>query len=251
MTAAASLTPTIGVQPVGNFSTAVEVAQSASGYVPAIALGTIMTVIDPYWGGGEVIRLRVAAGSSAIPVGGAAVWNSAFAYSDLPNTANLGQSVAFAASAIPANASYDQYAWFYVSGTFPAFSGASVAANTAVGVTAAGTLGANSAGKQILNARVQAPATTTVVKSNVNTQSGSAVLRVSNSDGWFVGLAITGTGIAASSVISSIDPSGTQVTLNNAATATGSASITGTYTAGSNYWNVVTADRPFAQGAIT
>lgn len=251
MTSAATISPTVGSQPVGNIITAVEVAQSATGYVPQVALGTIQAVVDPYWGGGEVIRLRVPAGTTAIPVGGVAIYNSTFTYVAAPNTANLGQSLAFAVNAVPLNAGFDQYAWFYIAGSFPAMSSASVAADSALGITAAGKVGANSAGKQVLNARVQAAATTTVVKANSNTQAGSNVVRVSNSDGWFVGIAITGTGIAASSVITAIDASGTAVTLNNAATATGSASLTGTYTAGSNYWNVVTANRPFAQGAIT
>lgn len=251
MTAAATLTPTLGHQPIGNFNTAVEVAQSASGYVPLIPLGTIMTPIDPYWGGAEVIRLRIPANTAAVPVGGVAVYNNTFTYTIAPNTANLGQPLAFAVNAVPLNASFDQYAWFYISGTFPAFSGASVAANTATGITAAGTLGANSAGKQVLSSRVQVAATNTVVKANCSTTSGSTKLQVPNSDGWFVGLYLSGTGIPAATTISAIDASGTQVTMSAAATASGSVSVTGTYNNGTIFWNVLNANRAFAQGAIT
>ena len=251
MTAAATLTPTVGHQPIGNFNVAVEVAQSASGYVPLIPLGTLMTPIDPYWGGGEVIRLRVPANTTAIPTGGVAIYNNAFTYAICPNTANLGQPLAVAVNAVPLNAGFDQYAWFYVSGTFPALSNASVAANTAVGIAAAGQLGANSAGKQVLNGRVQVAATTTVVKANCNTTSGSTLMRVPNSDGWFVGLFLSGTGIPAATTISAIDASGTLVTLSAAATATGSVSVTGTYNNGTIFWNVVTGQRVFAQGGIT
>ena len=251
MTAAATLTPTLGIQPISNSNTSVEVAQSASGYVPLVPLGTLANVIDPYWGGGEVIRLRVPANTTAIPTGGVAIYNQAYTYTIAPNTANLGQPLAVAVTAVPLNASFDQYAWFYVSGSFPAFSGASVAANTATGITAAGTLGANSAGKQVLNARVQVAATTTVVKANCSTTSGSTQLRVPNTDGWFVGLYLSGTGIAAATTVSAIDASGTLVTLSAAATATGSVSVTGTYNNATIFWNVLQGQRIFAQGAIT
>jgi hypothetical protein len=248
---AATLTPTLGHQPIGNFSTSVEVAQSASGYVPTTTPGTIVTPLDPYWGGGEVIRLRVPANTTAIPVGGVAIYNNTFTYAIAPNTANLGQPLAVAVNAVPLNAGFDQYAWFFVSGTFPVSASASVAANTATGITAAGQLGANSAGKQVLNARVQAPATTTVVKANSNTMAGSSMLRVPNSDGWFVGVFLSGLGIPAATTISAIDASGTLITMSNAATATGSISATGTYNNGAVFYNVVTGQRIFAQGAIT
>lgn len=251
MTAAASLTPTLGNQPIGNFNTAVEVATAASGYVPLIAVGTIMSIIDPFAGGAEVIRLKVPANTAAVPVGGAAIYDNVFAYTIAPNTANLGQPLAFSVNAVPLNAGFDQYAWFYISGTFPAFSGASVAANTATGITAAGTLGANSAGKQVLSARVQVAATRTVVKANANTTSGSTLLRVPNSDGWFVGLYLSGTGIQAATTVTAIDSSGTLVTMSLAATATGSISATGTYNNGTIFWNTLNANRAFAQGAIT
>lgn len=252
MTAAATLTPTLGHQPIGNFSTAVEVAQSATGYVPLTPQpGTIMTPIDPYWGGQEVIRLRVPANTAAVLVGTAVVWNNTFTAAVAPNTANLGQPLGFAVNAVPLNAGFDQYAWFYIGGTFPALSNASVAANTATGIAAAGQLGANTAGKQVLNARVQAAATTTVVKANTNVQAGSPTLRVSNSDGWFVGAYLSGTGIPAATTILSIDTSGTTVVMSASATITGSASVTATYNNATVFYNVLTANRPFAQGAIT
>lgn len=251
MTAAAILTPTLGIQGVTNSQLGVEVAQSATGYVPLQVPGTIATPIDPYWGGGEVIRLKVPAGTAAIPTGGAAVWNSAFVYAILPNTTLLGQSVGFAVNAVPLNAGFDQYAWFYIGGTVPAFSNATVAANTATGIAAAGQLGANAVSKQILNARVVVAATTTVVKANANVTTGSTLLRVSNSDGWFIGVYLSGTGIAAGATVTAIDSSGTLVTMSAAATATGSNSVTATYNNGTIFWNVVQINRPMAQGPIT
>ena len=62
---------------------------------------------------------------------------------------------------------------------------------------------------------------------------------------------MSGTGIAASSVITGIDPDNRTVTLNNNATASGSVSVTALYNDGaSNFWNVATLNRPFAQGQI-
>lgn len=251
MTAAASLTPTLGIPSVGNFATAVEVASAASGYVPQIPVGTILLINDPYWGPQEVIRLKVSANTTAIAQGTLAIWNNLFVYTIAPNTANLGQPVAAASIAVPLNATLDQFAWFYIGGSFPVLAGASVAANTSTGITAAGTTGAVAAGKQILNARVQVAATTTVVKANVSTVSGSTILRVPNADGWFPGVYLSGTGIPAAATVSSIDSSGTIVTMSAAATATGAVSVTATYNNATVFWNVLNANRPFAQGAIT
>jgi hypothetical protein len=116
---------------------------------------------------------------------------------------------------------------------------------------AAGQLGANSAGKQIVNARVVAPATTTVVKANSVANSGSNRLQVTNSDGWFIGAYLSGTGIAAGTTITDISPDGTQVTLSAATTAAVNGSVTATYNNATIFYNVLHINRPFAQGAIT
>lgn len=251
MTTAATISPYVGAQPIGNFSTAVEVATVASGYVPLIGLGVIAAFNDPYWGGGEVIRLRVPAGTTAIPVGGSAVWTNTNTYTALPNTALLGQAVGFSVNAVPLNAGFDQYAWFYIAGSFPAYSNASVAANTATGIAAAGQLGANAASKQILNARVQVAATQTVVKNNCYMRTGLPTLQVPNSDGWFVGVYLSGTGIPAATTVLAIDTSGTLVTMSANATASGPVSATATYNNGTVFYNVLNANRPMAQGPIT
>lgn len=250
MTSAAGQYPVIGIQPVGNFSNAVEVATATSGYTPLIPVGTVLNVVDPYWGNLKVIRLKIPT-STAVSVGNIAIYDNAYQYTAVPNTANLGQPVAFSLSSVASNATYVQYAWFAQAGTTPVLCGASVAANTAFGITAAGKGGAIANGKQILNARVQVAATTTVAKT-AQTTNGSPIIRVSVADGWFVGLPISGTGIPASTTISAIDGDNRTVTMSANATATGGVTVTGTYNDGSsNYWNVVTFNDPFAQGQIT
>lgn len=253
---APSILPFIGFPAAGNNSNTtdggatVEVATSTSGYVPLIPVGTIIQTNDRYWGGLELIRLSIPTGTSVL-VGSISTLTRDFSYTAVPNTANLGQSLAISTARVPSNATFVQYAWFAIAGQQPVLCGASVAANTAFGITAAGSGGANSAGKQILNARVVTAATTTVVKANTVTQSGSPVLQVQNTDGWFVGMALSGTGIAASTVVTGIDVDNRRVTMNNNATASGAVSVTGTYNDGTNFWNVATFSRPFAQGAIT
>ena len=243
MTSAASKFSLAGYTPVGNF------------YAPDISarhtLGDTITVVDPYFGRQELIYCSFPV-STALSVGNVVVWNSAFSATTVPNTANLGQCVGLVLNAVPSDAANVQYGWVLIAGKFVALSGASVAANAAIGITAAGKLGANSAGKQILNAKVQVAATNTVAKTNVTTQSGSKVFKVSDSDGWFVGLPLSGTGVAASTTITAISTDGMTVTVNNNATASGSVTVTGTYNDGSsNYWNTLDLDRAFAQGAIT
>lgn len=243
MTTAATGFPLLGSQPVGNF------------FVPDSTqrhkLGATITVVDPFYGGQELIYLAVPT-STALNVGHAVTWDVNNRIVALPNTANQGVPVAFALNAVASDASNIQYSWFIIEGQALCWSNASVAAAALIGVVAAGQLGANSAGKEILNARVAAAATTTVAKANTATQSGSTLLRLTaGTDGWFVGIALSGTGIAASTVVTAIDPDNRTVTMNNAATATGSVTVTGTRNDGTNFWNLVVVDRPLAQGAIT
>lgn len=241
MTTAASITPYVGHQAAGNFFQPDDVRRHT--------LGTILSYANPFWGGGEAVYLSVPA-STPLVVGTPVVWDVANSAIAVPNTANLGMPLAFVMNAFPSNPAVT-YGWFVISGRYPVASNASVAAAAPIGIAAAGRLGANSAGKQVLNARVQAPATTTVIKANTSTQAGSTLLKVSNTDGWFVGVALSGTGIPALTVITAISEDDRTVTMSLAATATGSVSVTGTYNDGTIFWNVISADRPFAQGAIT
>lgn len=240
MTTAASNWPILGTQPVGNFFQPDTVQRQP--------LGQTLSVSDPFYGGQELVYLAIPT-STALNVGHAVTWDVNNTAVVLPNTANQGVPVAFSLNQVASNAAL-QYGWFIIEGQALCWSSASVAAAAAIGIVAAGQLGANSAGKEILGARVAAAATTTVVKANTRTQSGSTVIFPTNTDGWFVGMAVSGTGIAASSVITAIGDLN-RVTLNNAATATGSVSVTGTRNDGTNFWNLVVVDRPQAQGAIT
>lgn len=242
MTTAAAQYPIIGYSPVGNW------------FVPDTTqrhpIGSIITYNDPYFGGGEAIYLSMPT-STALRVGQVLAYDTAssFAATSVANTTLLGKSVAFLMNAVASSASV-QYAWAVISGQCPAYSSASVAANTAFGIVAAGQVGALATGKAIENARVTLPATTTVVKANTVTQNGSPVIKVQTTDGWFIGVSVSGTGITTS-LITGIDPDNRTVTLASNSSATGAVSATGTYNDATTFFNIVTCNRPFAQGPIT
>jgi len=220
---------------------------------PRLQPGQLLTMTDPWWGTGEFIYARA---NGTIRAFGLCVLTPVFdsslnAYrwdaTEVPNTANLGRMVWVSQVGLSAGS----YAWFQISGLTPVNCTASVAADTTFGIAAAGQGGANAAGKQILNSRVVAAATTTVVKANCTAHSGSTTLQVPNSDGWFVGAYLSGTGIAAATTVSSIDPSGRFVTLSAVTTAAVAGSVTATYNNATIFYNVAHLNRPFAQGAIT
>lgn len=258
MTIAAGQYPVFGTQPLTNSTLiGVEVAQSVVGYVPLVPLGTITAFQDPFYGGLEAIRLAIPA-NTAVRFGSLSTLTNGFSFVPVPATANLGQSVAVCASDVPLNVGFVQYAWFIIAGRFPILCNVNIAADTAIGTSIAGQAGALAAGKQLLSARVTAPSTSTTVKAGSQLQNGSPNIRVSNTDGWFVGAALTGVGVPANAVIGAIDAPGTLVTmftLNTVnplnAIATIGTAVTATNSDGTRFWNTVTFQRPTVQGAIT
>lgn len=218
-----------------------------------VVMGTIVSANDNYWGGGEFIYAYYAGTIpqfglvTIIPTFDSTLNRWRYEAVAAPNTANMGKSLGVAmVGGVAGN-----YGWIKISGTVPINGTASVAADTAFGITAAGQIGANSAGKQVLNGRVVAPATTTVVKSNCYAQNNSKQLQVPNSDGWFIGAYLSGTGIAAGTTVVAIGPGGRFVTLSAATTAQVNGDVTATYNNGTVYYSVAYINRPFAQGAIT
>lgn len=215
--------------------------------------GLLLTAQDPWWGGGEFVWARANGAVRAqglcvlTPVFDSALQAWRYDASEVPNTANLGRALCVAMGSFTDT----QYGWFMVTGVVPVNCSANVAANTTFGITAAGQAGANSAGKQILNGRVMAPGTTTVAKANSVAANASNVLQVTNSDGWFVGVYLSGTGIAAGTTVTSIDSSGRTVGLSDNTTAQVNGTVTATYNNATIHYNVAHLNRPFAQGAIT
>lgn len=160
-------------------------------------------------------------------------------------TANTGDSIAVAASRFTAAG---QFGWFQVSGMAPVVTNATFAASAAVFKQAAGVLSTTVlAGGQILGMRSIVATAATFTKTNSRTKTGSLVVRLTNTDGIFAGLAISGTGIPGGATVADVDDGGRTVTLSAAATASGSITATLTYTG----FGGVFMNHPHAQGQIT
>ena len=234
---------TIGTQQISLFN----LPDTVSRQVP----GMLVEAVDNYWGGGEFIYVK--AGGTIRPFGLVTLLQTfannqvVYTATEAANTGNSGRPCGIAM----VSATIGQFLWVCVRGVVPLNSNAAVAADTAVGVGGAGQGGTQTAGKQILNARVVVASTQTVAKASCTANSGSTRLLVPNDAGWFIGAYLSGTGIAAATTVTDIDSSGTIVTLSVATTAAVAGTVTATYNNATIFYNVVHMSRPFVQGAIT
>lgn len=213
--------------------------------------GLIYTAVDPYWGGGEFLYCK--AGGAIRQFGLVVITQTitsgqvVYVATEVPNTANLGRPLGVAMVV----AASGNFFWVCVGGVMPVNCSASVAADTAFGIVAAGQGGAVAAGKQVMNARIVIAATQTVAKTGCTANSGSTRLLVPSSEGFFAGAYLSGTGIAAATTVTDIDPSGTVVTLSAVTTAAVNGTVTATYNNATVFYNIAHINRPFAQGPIT
>lgn len=235
------ITPIVGEQQQG-YLNVVDTVQKGQ-------LGLVIPSVDNYFGFGEFMYVQFPA-SAAITqgqlvvisgFGGASGYSAAVA----SNAANTGRSLAVAINSVASVAAV-QYGWVQISGNAVIKAVASVAAGTTFGLdaTTGGSVNANSAGRQVLNA-VSVAASTFAVTKTATITNGSPRIVLPNVDGIVPGLAVSGTGV--SGTVSTIDPDNRTVTLSANASAGGSSSVTFTYTG----FIVAQINRPFAQGAIT
>ena len=113
-----------------------------------------------------------------------------------------------------------------------------MAADGVLAIAAAGILGATATGKQVLGVRNRISATGTKTFTVSTTLGSARLVAASGYDGAFLGMALSGTGIPASTVVAALDPDGRTIYTGSAigttgdknATATGSITLTGTYT---------------------
>ena len=215
--------------------------------VQRFALGTKIAAVDPYWGWGEFVYAKA---SGAIVNRLLCVLDDKFLAVGMPNAANQG----FPACVAMGNMATLTFGWFMTHGVTPIVASATVAADASVGLTGVGTIGAFVAGKQIVNCRNRIAQTGTKTFTNTQTVNGSGILVTNGYDGLFLGAALTGTGVPASTVVASLDPDGRSVKMGSAvgtfdktATATGSITLTGTWTG----YSICVIAAPFAQGQIT
>lgn len=219
----AAISPTVGTQPFNDWFTPDTVARQP--------LGMEVTAVDPYWGTGVFVYLK---SNDAVLKGSVVMWDETFTATLLPSTVT--QGFPFAVAMAPAAAG--TYFWAQHTGRAVYKTNATVAADGVLAVAAAGILGATATGKQVLGIRnrVSATGTTTVA---VATQTGTNVLvALKGYDGFFLGAALSGTGIPASTVVAGLDPDGKRIYTGSAigtfgdknSTATGTVTLTGTYT---------------------
>lgn len=203
------------------------------------------------WGMCELMYVVNSSSSTFLP-GNLVQVDKDFAISAAATTANTGAPLAVCLTRFTAGNTTRQGGWVMVSGVTPV--SFSVAATT--GAVFLGTSGnatpTAAAGKQILNATTIIAAASTFTRS-VTTQSGSSLVKVGKVTGMYPGQAISGTGIPASSVISSIDPSGVAIVIGSAVGTPVAATATGTVTATmtNTGYGIVRMSRPFVQGQIT
>jgi hypothetical protein len=215
--------------------------------VQRVPLGQRVIAVDQYWGGGEFIYVK---SNDAILKGSLCAMDENYTSTLTPNTAGTGAPVGVAMAPMAAGV----FGWLQIQGVAVYKTNATVAAGAPIGVGAAGIAGANSAGKQLVNVSNRRGATATVILQNVGTQASKNTLMTNGYDGWFLGMALSGAGIPAATVVAGLDPDGRRVFMGTSigvadklATATASVAVTGTYTgygAGLIFY-------PFAQGAIT
>jgi hypothetical protein len=241
----------------------IEVTQPVNAAVqpaPFWSRGYIVAAEDPVWGPGEFVFGQ--ANGSIRPYGLCSlleVWdatNKQFIYNftECVATANLGRALyvyqgTFGNSATVAAAA-GQYGWFMTSGRTPVNGTSTIAADTTAG-HGTGQLIANSAGVQVVNARVITPATQTVAAATVSGFNGAFTVTLANVQGFFPGVYVSGTGIGAGAIVLAVDQIGKVLTLSVANSANVSGNVTATYNNATIFYNVLSMNRAFAQGAIT
>lgn len=224
-----------------------------AGSDPAIAQGALLATHDDWWGAGEYIYAKASGTIAAfspctlVPGFDGTLKKWVFEAAALGNTAAQARSVAVAQGSFADG----EFGWFQVYGVTPIKSTAALNAGVSVGVTAAGAVGASSAGKTILGCSVVAKSDHTVAKAGCVAANGSTVLTVPSADGWFEGAALSGTGVGSSALVTKIDPSNRIVHMSVASSAQINGTVTATYNDGTIHYNVVAIDRPHLMGTLS
>lgn len=198
--------------------------------VPFMYPGQKLEAYDPTFGWAEFV---LAYGVAGLQIGDAVRIGA-----DYATTRTVASIRGMIGISMSANTSPTALSWFCVRGQVPTRVAAATAANTPLFVTAtAGALDdAVVAGDNVVGATAVTAQGATVSTKTCNTVNGSTELEVPDLNGLYVGMAVSGTGIAASSTIAAIGfggnmlgvqgPKAGRITLNNAMNATGRNTIT-------------------------
>lgn len=209
--------------------------------------GSLYAAEDPVWGPGEFVFARAGAGIRiAGPCQSLFVWdatNKVYTYNMIEWTATANASRPYYIYMGNTALTAGQYGWFMTTGRYPMNCTASIAAGVAVGHNAAGQGTADAATLGVEGAIVITPATQTVVAAAVSGVTGSNQIFLSNVQGFFPGVYVSGTGVGAAAICSFVDPLGRYilVTVVNSAAVTGN--VTATYNNATIFYNVVECNR--------
>ncbi len=218
----ASVTPVVGTQPFNDWF-AVDTVQRH-------ALGLRVVAVDNFWGAGTFMYIK---SNDAILKGSAVAWDEVYQGALLPSAVT--QGFPFGIAMVPMASG--TFGWIQLEGRAVIKTNATVAADGVLAIAAAGILGATATGKQVLNIRNRISATGTKTFTVSTLTNSSTLLCAGGYDGAFLGMALSGTGIPASSFVAALDPDGKRIymgsaigTVDKLATASGSITLTGTYT---------------------
>lgn len=218
-----AISPALGTQPFNDWFTPDTVQRQP--------LGMTVTAVDPFWGAGKFVYIKSA---DAILKGSVCMWDESFNGALLPSAVTQGFSFGIAMAPIPSGS----YGWIQTEGRAVYKTNATVAADGVLAIAAAGILGATATGKQVLGIRNRISATGTKTFTATTTLGSPNVVVQAGYDGAFLGMALSGTGIPASTVVAGLSPDGRTIFTGSAigtigdknSTATGSITLTGTYT---------------------
>jgi hypothetical protein len=236
-----------------DFSTSDDVKEMALG-TPIQAVGTDYdtTANVANWGSAELLYVGFV-GAAAILPGTLVVLDKNFRIAaTAASEANTGRPVYVALTNFQIGSTTEQFGYVLRKGITPVRYSVAATAGNVYGGTAGVATPTPAAGVQVLNARCLIAAAATFTK-QITTQVASSRVRVPNVAGVYIGQAISGTGIPASSVVSAIDPGGLFIVIGSAvgtpvnATATGV--VTGTFT--NTGFGICQVDSPTFQSQIT
>lgn len=193
-------------------------------------LGTCVDAVDPFWGQGRFMYVKSA---DAVLKGSVCMWDESFNAALLPSAVTQGFPWAVAMAPMASGT----YGWVQIAGRAVYKTNATVAADGVLAIAAAGILGATATGKQVIGVRNRIAATGTKTFTAQTFNGLNKLFVPAGYDGAFLGMALSGTGVPASTVVAALDPDGKTIymgtsiaTADKVATATGQITLTGTYT---------------------
>lgn len=193
-------------------------------------LGTLVDAVDPFWGQGTFMYVK---SGDAVLKGSVVMWDEVYSASLLPSAVTQGFPWGVAMAPMASGV----YGWVQLAGRAVYKTNATVAADGVMAIAAAGILGATATGKQVLGIRNRIAATGTKTFTAQTFNGLNKLFCPQGYDGAFLGMALSGTGVPASTVVAALDPDGKTIymgtsiaTADKLATATGQITLTGTYT---------------------